>query len=138
MIERTLRDILKASDAVKNRVDGRIYAGNAPQGVRGECVVLDDVTDEHYYHLFNEADLRSSIVQVDCYAEKSYDARTLFEVIRNVLSGRQDLDNAIQSCTIVGGVGSIVEEPEDRSDRWFYRYSKDFQVMHVESVPTHT
>lgn len=143
MIHRTLRDILRDSAAIRDRVDkgttnlGGIYADYAPEDERPEYIILTDVTTTHHYHLQNEANTRTSIIQVDCYSDRPDRAASLFELVRNLLSGRIDLDNGIQAIWISGGLGSLPEPPEDKSGKWIDRYSKDFSVIHVTDVPTH-
>ena len=142
MIEKTLRDLLRNIAEIRDRVDKGtidrpgIYADNAPQGENPEYIVLKDVTTIHSNSLQNEVNARFSIVQIDCYSTNAYRARTLFELVRNAISGLHDLANGIQAVMIVGGLGTLPVSPKDASDRWVHRFSKDFQVIHETVIPT--
>lgn len=142
MILQVLRDILRTSAAIKHRVDKSadlpgVYADNAPARETGEYILLTDVSGEHNYGLSGEVGTQQSTIQVDCYSSKACDAKSLFDLVRNRISG---LGNHVTvcECIIVGGIGSDPQPPINKSDRWIHRYSKDFLVTHLESVPTLT
>lgn len=141
MLLTAIRDILKASTAIRDRVDlgvrfPGVYADHGPQAVRGEYIVLQDVSGDHSYGLGGEIGTLATIVQVNCFSYKSEKAQSLFMLVRNRLSGYSD--SVIAEATIIGGLGSSPAPPVDNSDKWIYRYSKDFQIFHYESVPTLT
>lgn len=141
MILTVVRDILRASAAVRDRVDQGvnypgIYADHGPQSVRGEYIVLQNVTGDNHYALTGEIGTQTSIIQVDCYSDRSEHAQSLFALVRNLLSGYSNTD--IAEATIIGGLGSAPAAPADSSHKWTYRFSKDFQIFHYESVPTLT
>lgn len=142
MITTTLRNILRGTAAIRDRVDKGaalpgIYASNAPAAEHGEYIVLTDVSGDHSYALSGEIGTRQSTIQVDCYAETGDRAYSLFELVRNRISGNPS-DSAIDSCLIIGGLGSDATPPASKGERWIHRYSKDFLVTHFESVPTLT
>ena len=135
MVERTIRDMLRDTDSIRDRVAERIYGGNAPQGTYGECIIIRDVSGTHNYSLSGEIGTRQSVVQIDCYSDSSARAYDLCEMVRNRLSGRPGGDE-IESCIIVGGARAADEAPSDKSDRWVHSYSLDFEVFHYEGIPT--
>lgn len=143
MIEQSIRDLLRVSVTVRNRVDGHVFAGNIPHGVQGECVLLQDITSENFAGLAGEIGKAAAIVQVTCYAERSHEAFSLAEVVRNRISGYRGSAGAIDpviidSCLPIGGGGSGQETAVDSSDRWLHSYTRDYEVFFETSVPTLT
>lgn len=149
MIERLLYAFLRDSEAVRDRVGGRIYAGHAPANTQGPVIILRVVSRirDDKYSLDNEIGVTESIVQVDCYDERPALAYELFELVRNRLSGYSgevthtaangsETTTFILSATIMRE-GEIYESPQDASDQWINRYSADFRIFHTQTVPTH-
>lgn len=141
MIHKTLRDILRGTAAIRDRVDNGanspgIYADNAPRNnTCKEYIVLSDVSANHSYSLSGEIGIRETIVQCDCYAETPERAYTLFELIRDRISGNPGHAD-IDSCLIIGGLGADPTPAKGGQNTWVYRYSKDFQVFHFETIPS--
>lgn len=148
MIEQYLRDYLRDSAAVSDRVDQGseypgVYAGNVPQGHRGECIVLQAIIADHNYHLGGEVADRETIVQITTYSDNAARAYTLMELVRNRLSGYVgnlgDSDETlVKTCVIINDVGAGVETPADASDRWRHSYTCDYDIIHTTPVPTLT
>lgn len=139
MIERDLRTHFLGSTSIADVVESRIYGSRAPQGVRGPLIVLRSVSSDRSYHLQNEAGVKESVVQVDCYDATARKAEELSELVRNRLSGYRGAagDVTIQAATILSE-HAYRESPKDRSDQWVFRYSVDYSITHTQSVPTHT
>ena len=149
MIERVLYSFLRDSEAIRDKVGNRIFAGNAPAGTKGAAIilkVLSRVRDDKYT-LQNEIGVTESIVQIDCYDERPALAYDLFEAVRNRLSGYygtishkaasgDETTTDIQSAVILRE-GAIADAPQDGSDRWTSRHSADFRIIHSQPVPTH-
>jgi hypothetical protein len=134
-----LRTYLLDDEDVRHVVAERCYAGRVPEGVKGAVIVLQLITRQHHYHLGNEADVVEPTVQIDCYEATSALAEELAEHVRNRLSGCRGAtagDMTLQTAIIISD-SSSTEEPRDKSDRWIYRVSVDYQIFHSQSVPTH-
>jgi hypothetical protein len=148
MIERYTRDFLRDVTAIRDRVDEGtdllgVYCGTVPHGHRGECILLTDITAEHYYHLGGEVSPRSSVVQITCYSDKAGRAYSLAELVRNRLSGYGGLmgdsdETRVLTATIVGSAGAEIETPEDASDKFIYSYTRDYELIYTTTVPTLT
>lgn len=146
MIEQAIRDLLRDTAAIRNRVDKGanfpgIYASTVPDKHRGECIVVVDVTSEDAIHLGGEVGNRVTILQTTVFAENSSKAYSLAELIRLRISGFRGIAGdqdpvTIQSCLIQPGGGSDQEEPMDSSDRWTCSYTRDYAVRFVTSIPT--
>lgn len=147
MIYRLLYKLLHDAAEVRNIVGSRIFAEHAPASTQGACIVLRLLGGSPEYHLGGESDCSVRSVQIDCYEESSTRAETLCEWVRNRLSGfRGSVDVLVNGEEVATDVheirlvrpGALIEEPQDGSDRWSYRWSADYEVFHEQSVPTLT
>lgn len=148
MIYRILYKLLHDSEEVRNRVGTRIFAENAPESTQGACIILRNLSGRAESGLDGETDCAMPTLQLDCYDDSATKAESLFQRVRNRLSGYRgtvevlDIDNAVTDIDVheitLLRPGMFIEEPRDASDRWSYRYSGDFEVYHEQSVPTLT
>lgn len=145
MIERKVRDFLRAVDDIRDRVDmgtglPGIYAGTVPTRHRGECILLSVVGAQHNNHLAGESSARHSVVQVSCYGENAERAYTLAELVRNRLSGYSgslgDTDATDAHCVVQNAIGAQEEPTSDASDKWTHSYTVDYFITHQTPVPT--
>jgi hypothetical protein len=138
-IAKDIRDYLRDSAAIRDRVASRVYPNKAPAGTRGETIILTEVTATRQYSLTNEIDQRSVLLQVDCYSDQAYKSESLFDLVRNRLSGhRGTAGSATIHGTRIIGEGASVEQPADSSDQWIHRYRGDFEFFHGVTAPDHT
>lgn len=146
MTYRLIRKLLYDSPAVRSRVATRIFAENAPEKTIGECIIIRNLSGSAEMHMQGETDCAMPMVQIDCYAESPLRAESLWQLVRNRLSGYSGsvdlLDSEGTEQTVVVSEfalrrpGMFIDEPRDSSDKWSYRYSADFEVFHSQSVPT--
>lgn len=148
MIERALQTFLRNDDDIRDIVGQNVYAWNLPQGVKGPCILLTQIsTLERYYSNVNEVDLVAAVVQIDMYEDRPSSVRRLAEHVRNRLSGYY---GGIEHLSDDGGLTTttvatckilrdqpLAELPLDSSDKWRYRYSADYLIHHSQSVPSH-
>jgi hypothetical protein len=155
VIYQLLYDLMHGSAAIENRVATRIYPENAPHmdpqsplSQRGACIIIRLITGQPEYSLTAETDCAHTIVQIDCYDSDPRKANSLFELVRNRLSGYRgtvsvlDDDGEAQSIDVremtFNRTGQTSEEPRDASDRWTRRRWAELEVFHSQSVPTLT
>lgn len=142
MIEHQLKEYFADSDAIRDRVGSRIYPGRALQGIKGETLIIQEITSQPVYDLTNEAGQHDKSVQVDCYAATPRSAASLAELVRNRLSGYRGTIGTtnpitVQSCRITSA-GQETESPADSSDKWTHRYRLDFAFFSTATIPTFT
>lgn len=155
MIYRLIAKLLYESAAIRDRVHTRIHFERAPQhrpgepiGTIEERIVIGGLGGSADYHLLAECDSANPVIEVACTSDSSTKANSLYELVRNRLSGyrgtvevlddlgiMQEID--VHEITIVR-LGMLVEQPADASDQAPYRCSGDFSVFHEQSVPTLT
>lgn len=140
MIEHQLAEFFWADDDINNRTGERIYPMRAPQGVRGELIILQEITNTPAYTLQREAGVHDKIVQIDCYAATPRAAESLAELVRMRLSGfRGEIGTTtpvdVESCRIISS-GPETERPRDDSDNWIHRYRMDFAMWVQATIPT--
>jgi hypothetical protein len=148
MTYRLIFVLLYESPNVRDRVATRIFAENAPEGTQGECIIVRNLSGSAEMHMQGETDCAMPTIQIDCYAESALRAESLWQLVRNRLSGYSGSVSVLDSEGIEQAVvvsefalrrpGHIIDEPHDGSDKWTYRYSGDFEVFHSQSVPTLT
>lgn len=141
MIERAVKDFLLDSATVRDRVAGRIFHSRAPQGIKGELIVIRTINMEPVYTIQNEAGLEAHITQIDCYSDTPYKADTLGDLVRNRLSGYRGTignDAVLIEATEIINARSLEDQPEDSSDRWIFRHSADYRFYASKAIPTHT
>lgn len=146
MILRHVRDYLRDDAEIRDRVDGGtnypgIYADSVPQGHQGECIVLQSVYVQHYYHLGGEAGVRESQVQVTCYSDNAARAESLSELVRDRLSGYRgsmgdQSPTTIKTCIITNDIGGSKESPADDSDKFIHAYTTEYKIIHTTTVPS--
>lgn len=137
MIEKEIKKYLYGSNPIRNVVGNRIYAGKAGQIVTGAMLIVRNVTSQRFYGLVNEIGTKQSILQIDCYENSATKAYDLSELVRNRLSGYSGAagDATVYESMIIAERADR-EKPENKSDRWVFRYSADYQIYHDSVVPT--
>lgn len=147
MIHRIVGKFLKDSAAIRNRVGSRIYLERVPQDApAGERLVISKISGERFYTLDNEADATNAIMEVACYADDPTRAESLWDLVRNRLSGYHGevtyLSNGSDATTWISSTiirdGMDVTDPNDASDKWKFGYSGDFSIYYHHAVPDHT
>ena len=136
-IKKGLRRHWIDSDPIRDRIDGRIYAGRIPDKGKLPCVVIQVVSTTRHYHVGGESGITESIVQVDVWGESITEVDEIAELIRNRTSGYNGTagDETIRVGLIVRE-GDTTDQPKDGSGKWIYRHSRDFQVFYTTTVPT--
>ncbi len=153
MIYRLLYKLLHESEAIRNRVGIRIFEENAPErrptDPKEEYIVLHLISENPDYHLDGEVGTGDAVVQVDCHGSHTSKARSLYQLVRNRLSGYRGsvadvltddgdlVSRDVCELTILRP-GMIVGTPQDASDKWSYNCSTDISVFYEQSVPTLT
>jgi len=146
MIERYVRDHLRSIAAIRDRVDSGvdypgIYAGNAPQGHVGECIIMQGITSDHNYHLGGEVADRETMLQIVAYSDNAARAFSLMELIRNRLSGYRGLmgdsdETRVKTCIIANDVGADIDETAEAEDKFIHTYTADYLLIYTTPVPT--
>lgn len=147
MIHRIVGKFLKDSAAIRNRVGSRIYFERVPQdAASGERLVISKISGERQYSLENEIGATNAVMEVACYADDPTRAESLWDLVRNrlsgyhgnvtYLSGGEDATTWISSTIIRDGMD--VTDPNDASDKWKFGYSGDFSIYYHHAVPDHT
>lgn len=153
MIHSIIGKFLHDSDAIRNRVSGpdgaRIWPEHAPQVTKkktGEHIVISDLGGDTLNTLENESEAANSVVQVACYSDSTTKAWSLWQLVRNRLSGYYGdvtyLEDGEEATTWISATvirkAMDVTDPDDSSDTWKYGYSADFNVFYHQTVPDHT
>jgi len=135
-IAKGLRQHWMDSDAIRDKIDGRVYAGRVPDGGKMPCVVLQTISTMRNYHLGGEAAISTAVMQADIYGESYSDVSDIAELIRNRTSGYSGSagDETIAEVTIIRE-GETVQQPVDGSGKWTYRHSRDFNIFYTTTVP---
>lgn len=141
MIEQVFRDKLRDSAEIRNRVDGKVFASNIPQGTTGECILIEYISGDHFYHLGGEVAPRKTILRFSCHASNASAADSLSELVRNLISGFRGAVTGsaaatIQCCLNIGDVGADQVIPSDASDKWTHRFASDYEITYLTTVPT--
>lgn len=146
MIEQYVRDYLRDSDGIRDRVDEGtnhpgVYAGVVPVGHKGECIVVQAISAEHGYHLEAEIPDRQTVLQITTYSDKADRSYTLMELVRNRLSGYagpmgDDEETTVKTCIILNDVGAGTEDPQNKSDKFVHSYTTDYTIIHTTPIPT--
>ena len=146
MIHRIVGKFLRDSQAISTRVGTRIYFERVPQKAPGgERLVISKISGERFYTLENESDATNAIVEVACYADSTTAAESLFQLVRNRLSGYYGnvtyLSDGEEATTWISSTivrdGIDVTDPDDASDQWRFGYSADFSIFYTQAVPDH-
>jgi Protein of unknown function (DUF3168). len=88
-MEETLVQILLATPAIVAITGQKIRLGRADQRDARPYVVLQTVSSAPSYHMQGEANPVPIRMQIDCYADKYGQAKTLARAIKSRLSGYQ-------------------------------------------------
>ena len=98
MIEHALRTALIEDATVNGYVDGRAYYSLAPQDVAKPYIVLTRVSGPREYSLDGPTGLYRARFQFSVFSQSYYEAKSIIDAIRSVLSGAS---------------GQLVEDPAD-------------------------
>ena len=136
-IKKGLRQLWIDDDDIRDRIDGRIYAGRVPDGGKMPCVVIQMLSADRIYHLGGEAPVNEAIVQADVYGESISEVDSIAELLRNRTSGYQGAagDESIREATIIREADTA-QQPRGGSGKWVYRHSRDFRIFYTVTVPT--
>lgn len=138
-LQKGLRRFWIDSDDIRDRIDGRVYAGRVPDKGSYPCVTIQTISQIRNYHLGGEAGISTAVVQVDVWADTYTEADEIAELIRNRTSGYQGAagDEVIREATIVRE-GETIQQPKDGSGKWQYSHSRDFRIFYETAIPTLT
>ena len=140
MITETLRNFLIDSADVRDKIDGRIYAGRVPEGGRYPCIVQQILNTEPAYCTLNESGTSDSIVTLDVYGNSQVEVDTISNSVRNRLSGYEDfygIDKVRLDARMISSQ-NLINRPVDGSSNWIYQNSMDYQIYYNNPIPTHT
>ena len=136
-IKKGLRQLWIDDDDIRNRINGRVYAGRVPDSGKMPCVVVGIISTERKYHLGGEAGANEAIVQVDVYGDSISEVDQIAELIRNRTSGYcGNAGEEFISEAMIIRESDTAQQPKDGSSNWIYRHSRDFQVFYKVPVPT--
>ena len=138
MITTKIRNFLVDSPDVRNRIDGRVYAGRVPDGGQYPCVVQQIVNTEPAFCTVNESGASSSIVTLDVYGKSQNEVDEVSSLIRNRLSGYIGCmgNHDLTSARMISSQ-NMIERPLDGSSEWIYRNSIDYEFYYHSPIPNH-
>jgi len=134
-LERALYEKIKLTPVPSNR----IYHLRAPQNTPAPFVVYQRVNSERWRHINGPTGMVQATVQVDIYAENSYTARDLAQLIEGELDGFQGTiaygTDSPQATLRIGGISCINDfDLIDQTDEPFlYRVSADYLITYEQS-----
>lgn len=138
-IEKALRALWLDVPQIRDKIGTRIYPGRVPVGGKDPCVVLNTVATNREYVLGGEAAIGDTVIQADVYGKSSREVDEISELLRNKASGYRGIagDEEFRDCRIIRE-GTTLDEPDDASDGWSYRNSRDWQIFFAQTTPTLT
>ena len=136
-IEKALRTFWLDDDDIRNLIGSRIYPGRVPRHGKDPCVVLNTVNTNREDILAGEAAVGDTIIQADVYGKSSKEVDDISELLRNRASGYYGTagDEQFLDCRIIRE-GTTVDEPDNASDDWSFRNSRDWHIFFTQTSPT--
>jgi hypothetical protein len=139
---------------IRSRVGTRIWFENQPAfntlaaEQKGACIIIRNFSGSAETHLQNESSMAMPMVQIDAYDSSVSKAHSLYQLIRNLLSGYGpetvsvlnddgEEESVRVDAIILRRPGMYTEEPRNGGDVWTHRYTGDFEIFHSQSAPTH-
>jgi hypothetical protein len=139
-LAKDLRDFLRDSPNCYDVFGERIYDSRLPQGLVGDALVINIVSQQPEYYLGGEVGLHMSQVQIDVWSNGergAAGANELAEKVRNRLSGyRGDMGDGFCNHARIIRYDSTAPEPIDGSNLHRRRVSMDFEITHTADVPS--
>lgn len=128
-VEYDIKDLLLADGTVSGIIGTRIWPNKLPQGAELEAITYTRVSGVRLKTLKGLAGLARPSFQIDCWAEKYTEVKTLANAVRAVLDGYQGTVNTIRIDRI-----QILNEVDDfNPELHLYRVIQDYEVFHAES-----
>ena len=130
---------LDSKPNVRAALNGRIFAGRAPQTIPMPYVLLTQLGAVHEYATTGEITEVQPTIQVDVFArgpKGHLTASVIAERIRDAMSGYVGVmgTTTVQGCTIERD-NELVDLEADGSDDWVYQRSIDYRLTHAQTAP---
>lgn len=138
-IESAFYNYLSTKASVTAEVGSRIFPQIAPESALYPFLVYSVILDTPEHDMTGAVGLTFVNMQIDVWCETIAERVTIAEVLRNALdgfTGDMGTENLnIRSCFLSNRSNSQEPDSEGRATPIF-RTSMDFNIWHVESVPT--
>lgn len=129
-MEEALRSLLASVSGVTSLVSTRIYWGQAPQSVDSAFIAMNVISAPRDYKMSGSTGLRSTRVQLDCWADKYSTAKTIARAVEAAVSGY----SGTVSSTVLQGIFIDNERDDETPDtgdtKTRFRTSLDLIVWH--------
>lgn len=144
-ISKAVLERLKAVSGVTSKVgsgsNARIYPSAAPKDAGYPFIVFSIISGEHAHHTglsgFKVSGLARKRVQLDCIGLSPNAVDQLADSVRLALDGfRGSVGGMDVRSSMLTDEQSLYDPAQDGSERHNYRHILDFDIWHVESVPS--
>jgi len=118
--------------------DNRLYHLRAPQNSPAPFVIFQRTASDRWRHINGPTGMVQVTMQIDTYAETSYSARELAELIEGALDGFSGVisygSNSPQSTLRIGGIScqSDVDLIDQTDEPFLYRVSADYLITYEQ------
>ena len=128
---------LSGNSAVRAIVDDRIYPDRTPQDTALPKIVFTTISQGRAPNTSGASGVTNPRIQIDCWADSNAGAFALADAVRLALDGYRGTvaSVVIRSCFLDSERKAIVE-PRDGGEQRIYGRSLDFNIWHLETVPT--
>jgi len=136
-LQAALVSLLSADATLVALVSDRIHADQAPQGSTLPYLTYALIASPGHDHQAAAAAIANPTVQIDVWADSSTDRLAVEAAVVGALNGYSGTCGSvsIRRASRVGRRQSY-ERPQDGSEAGVYRSSLDFEIWHVEDVPS--
>jgi hypothetical protein len=126
------------TDLIGTGGNARIYKDKIPQkNTTWPVLTYRTVSTQQEHDLSGACGMARPRIQLDCWHETSVGAEALAEAVRNALDGYTGaMGSATVSVALLEDTQDFYRPNEDGSDNGVHQISLDFQIIHLESVPT--
>ena len=135
-IDQAVRAYLAAQAGVTALVSTRIYCGDVPQTASLPAVSISVVSSQHAHTLKGIGGYCTARLQINTWAQKHTDSKTLNEAIRQVLQGITQ--TTMSDLTITGATLSneldLIDPAVDGSATPEYHVAADYLIRYRESI----
>ena len=128
---------LSGNAAVRAIVDDRIYPARTPQDTTLPKIVFTTISQGRAPNTAGASGVTNPRIQIDCWADSNAGADALADAVRLALDGYRGTVASVQirSCFLDAQRDAIVE-PRDGGEQRIFGRSLDFNIWHLETVPT--
>ena len=144
MIEQALRDYLVSKTDITNDVGRAIYEGRRPNDAPAFCVTIQQSrASDREYDLGAEDSHFRPIVEIEVFGRgqlASRRVRTIADNIRKRISGYVGTMGTVtvDNVTITADGWTDPDIPQDGSDKWYFRWAIDAEIVYQPARPDFT